>query len=192
MPPRSGTPTLRSVWIANGRRVTDGAAAVNWLDLAIIVTILWFTFSGLTTGLLREGVTMLAAFVGVVLAGRFYQRLAEDIRIVHDDILVDRLIAFVAIFAATLLAGQVVGTVLRQAASLLMLGSFDRFAGLVFGFVKGCVIVELVLVAFTVFPAASWMASAIDSSLVAPLFLNGAPWLLHLLPGTFRERVHVV
>jgi membrane protein required for colicin V production len=162
---------------------------VNWLDFAIIVTILWFSIAGLSTGLLREVVTLLAAFVGVLLAGRLYPRLAEDIRLVHDDPLMAKLIAFIAIFGATLLAGQLVAGFLKGTASLLLLGSADRAAGLLFGFLKGCIVVEVVLIGFAVFPAAGWMTTAIDGSLLAPVFLSGVPWVLHLLPGSFRQGV---
>jgi membrane protein required for colicin V production len=163
---------------------------VNWLDFAIIVTIVWFAFAGLTTGLIREVVTLVAAILGVLLAGRLYQRLADDIRIVHDDPRLSRLIAFIAIFGATVLGGQILAGLLKHTASLLLLGPADRLAGLAFGLLKGLIIVELVLIAFVVFPAAGWMTSAIQTSLLAPIFLNGAPWLLHLLPGIFRVAVH--
>ena len=165
---------------------------MNWLDFAIIVTILWFAITGLTVGLLREVVTLVAVFLGVVLAGRLYARLADDIRIVHADTRMDQLIAFIAIFGATALAGQIAGSLLKQTASLLLLGPVDRVAGLAFGLLKGLIIVELVLIAFAVFPSAMWMKTAIDTSLLAPLFLDGAPWLLHLLPGGFRSAVHAV
>ncbi|HEY8837988.1 MAG TPA: CvpA family protein, partial [Dehalococcoidia bacterium] len=167
-------------------------SALNWLDFAIIVTILWFAITGLTAGMLREVVTLVAVFLGVVLAGRLYARLADDIRIVHDDPRMDQLIAFIAIFGATALAGQIAGSLLKQTASLLLLGPVDRVAGLAFGLLKGLIIVELVLIAFAVFPSAMWMKTAIDTSLLAPLFLDGAPWLLHLLPGGFRSAVHAV
>lgn len=162
---------------------------MNWLDFAIILTVLWFTIAGVTTGLLREVVTLLAAVLGVVLAGRLYARLAEDIRIMHDDQRLARLIAFISIFSATVLAGQIVGGFLKQTASLLLLGPADRLAGLIFGLLKGLIIVELLLIAFVVFPAAGWMTAAIDTSLLAPVFLDGAPWLVHLLPGVFHAAV---
>jgi membrane protein required for colicin V production len=159
---------------------------VNWLDFVIIVTIVWFALAGLTTGLVREAVALFAALVGVVLAGHYYQRLADDVRIVHDDANVDRLVAFLAIFAACVLIGQLAGTMLKGAVSLLLLGSIDHAGGLVLGTLKGCVIVELVLLGFAAFPAAGWMTKAMDTSLLAPVFLSGVPWLLHLLPASFR------
>jgi membrane protein required for colicin V production len=162
---------------------------MNWLDFVIIVTIIWFAFTGLATGLIREVVMLVASFAGVLLAGHLYLRLADDIKIVHDDPRVDRLIAFLAIFTATVLAGQIIGILLRDVASALLLGPFDHLGGLALGLLKGCIIVELVLIAFAAFPAASWMTTALDNSLLAPVFLSGVPWLLHLLPGSFSSSV---
>ena len=174
-----GTPAL----MAGSRR------GVNWLDFVIVVTIIWFGVAGMTTGLVREIVTWGAALLGVALAGRYYLKLADDIRIVHDGATVDDLIAFIAIFAGVVLAGHILGAVLKGAVSLLLLGWLDRAGGLLFGLIKGAIIVEAVLIAFATFPAAGWMTQALDTSLLAPVFLSGVPWLLHLLPGSFKQGV---
>lgn len=162
---------------------------MNWLDFVIIVTLIWFAFAGLSTGLVRELVGVLASSLGVVLAGHYYQRLADDIKIAYDDPTVDRLIAFIAIFAACFLAGQLLGIALKDLVSLLLLGWLDRAGGLLFGLAEGVVVVELLLIAFAAFPAAQWMSKALDTSLLTPVFLSGVPWLLHLLPASFRQAV---
>jgi membrane protein required for colicin V production len=162
---------------------------VNWLDFAIIVVLVWFTLAGLTSGLVRELVALLAATLGVIVAGRYYTRLADDIALVHTGPAEDRLIAFIAIFAACVLAGQLLGVALHGAVSVLLLGPIDNAGGLAFGFVKGAIIVELLLIGFATFPVAQWMTNALDTSLLAPVFLEGVPWLLHLLPGAFHAGV---
>ena len=162
---------------------------MNWVDLVIILVVVWFTFNGLSTGLVRELIALAAALIGVVLAGHFYPRLADDVKIVYDNQTTDRIVAFVSIFVACVLAGHLIGGTTDNAGNLLQLGSSDQALGLVLGFVKACVIVELLLIAFVVFPAAVWAATAIDKSLLAPVFLKGVPWLLNLLPGVFRAQV---
>ncbi|HLZ68810.1 MAG TPA: CvpA family protein [Dehalococcoidia bacterium] len=164
---------------------------MNWVDLVIILIVVWFTFNGLSTGLVRELIALAGALIGVTLAGHLYPRLADDVKIVYDSQDTDRLVAFLAIFVACVLAAHLIGGTTDQAGNLLKLGSADQALGLIFGFVKACVIVELLLIAFVVFPAAVWAASAIDKSLLAPVFLKGVPWLLNLLPGLFRAKVRV-
>jgi membrane protein required for colicin V production len=163
---------------------------VNWLDIAIVVVILGFAYAGLSLGLVREGVALLAAVLGVLLAGRFYERLASDIGIISNDTLTDDLIAFLVIFAAMLLAGEIVAGLLRAWTQAMLLDdTVDSIGGLACGFLQGFVCVGLVLIAFTAFPAASWMTRAVDGSLLAPVFLKGVPVLLHLLPAAIRQAV---
>jgi membrane protein required for colicin V production len=165
---------------------TVSRRGVNWLDFIVILIMVWFAFTGLTTGLVREVVALLASTIGVVLAGRYYARLADDIAIVHTGATANRLVAFVAIFAACVLAGQLAGLALKGFVSTLHLSWLDRAGGLAFGILKGAVIVEALLIGMANFPAAVWMAKALDTSLLAPVFLSGVPWLLHLLPASFR------
>lgn len=163
---------------------------MNWLDFAIIVAVIWFAYAGLSMGLLREGIALVSALVGVLLAGRFYLRLANDVSIVNADPTTNQLIAFVAIFAGTVLAGQIVAAMLKGSAQSIRLdGTVDGLGGLCCGVLQGCVLVELVLIAFAAFPAASWMSHAIDGSLLAPVFLKGVPLLLHVLPSAVRQAV---
>jgi uncharacterized membrane protein required for colicin V production len=163
---------------------------VNWLDVAIIVVVLWFAYLGLSLGLLRAGVALLAALVGVLLTGRFYSRLASDISIASSDARTDQLIAFLAIFLALVLAGEIAAGLLREGARSMMIDdTLDVLGGLACGLLLGGVVVELLLIGFTAFPAAGWAVSAIDGSLLAPLFLKGAPVLLHLLPSAIGQAV---
>jgi membrane protein required for colicin V production len=164
--------------------------SVNWLDVGIVVAMLVCAYLGLTLGLVRQGVALLAALLGVLLAGRFYNRLASDISIVSSDTTSDQLIAFTTIFLAMVLAGYIAAGFLREVArSMLLDDNLDGIGGLLCGLLLGFVLVEMLLIGFTAFPAAGWARSAIDGSLFAPLFLKGAPLLLHLLPSVIRQAV---
>jgi transcriptional regulator with PAS, ATPase and Fis domain len=53
---------------------------MNWVDVAIVVIVAWFTFSAFSAGVIREVVTIVGVALGVVLAGLFYKDLADDVR----------------------------------------------------------------------------------------------------------------
>ncbi len=161
---------------------------MNWLDFLIIGLIGWFAFSGLSAGILRESVTLIAAVAGVVLAGLLYKPLAEDLSIITDSVTTARIAAFAAIFFAVFLAGQIAATLLKHTASLLMLGPLDHSAGLLFGIGKGVVVIEAALMLFAQYRVQR-ITEAMDSSLLTPLFLEGIPIVLRLLPGEFRQAV---
>jgi membrane protein required for colicin V production len=164
---------------------------VNWLDAVILVLLIWFVFAAFTAGLIREVVTIASAVLGVVLAGLFYERLAGDIGTFIDSDRAARTVAFLAIFGATALAGQVVAWLLKETASMLMLGVFDHLAGAVFGLAKGVVIIQVLLLLFATYPSLG-LADAIRDSALSPLFVERAPILLQILPAEFDAAKELV
>jgi uncharacterized membrane protein required for colicin V production len=77
---------------------------------------------------------------------------------------------------------------LKQTASLLMLGTFDHLFGALFGLLKGMAIVEVALILFVTFPALG-LKDNIRDSMFGPMFLDGIPILLRILPTEFRTAV---
>lgn len=161
---------------------------MNWLDFLIIGLIGWFAFSGLSAGILRESVTLIASVAGVVLAGLLYRQLADDLTIIIDGHRTRSIVAFAAIFFAVFLAGQIGAALLKQTANVLMLGPLDHSAGLVFGILKGVIVIEAALILFAQYRVER-ITAAMDGSLLTPFFLDGIPIVLRLLPGEFRQAV---
>ena len=164
---------------------------MNWLDIVVIVIVAWFTFFAFSAGVIREVVTIIGVALGVVLAGLFYEDLADDVKLAIDTDNAPEIIAFLLIFGACALAGQLAAMVLKQTASLLMLGTFDQLLGAVFGFVKGMIVVEILLIVFVTYPALG-LRETIDESLFGPMFLDGIPILLKILPAEFDNAVEAL
>lgn len=162
---------------------------VNWLDAAILLTFFWFGFTGLTAGLVRSGLTMLAFLIGVVLAGLFYERLANDLHVIISNDTAARAVAVLAIFGATSLAGQLVAIFLKQAIAVLFFGPLDGAGGLVLGLIKAFILVELVLILFVTYRYGP-MTTALDHSRLASVFLDHVPVLTNFLPSDFRNAVN--
>jgi len=162
---------------------------LQWLDLVIVGIIAWFTFSAFSNGLIREVVTIVAVLLGGLIAGRFYGDLSDNISFLIADGTTRNLVSFISLFAGVVVLGQLAATVARGTASVLMLGPLDHMGGAVFGFVKGVVIVEVLVIAFAVFPAATGMENAVQESTLAPMLLDAVPVALQLLPHEFAERI---
>jgi membrane protein required for colicin V production len=162
---------------------------VQWLDLMIIGIIAWFTFSAFSNGLIREVMTIAAVMLGGLLAGHFYGDLSNNISFLIEDSTTRNLVAFISLFAGVVVLGQLAATFAKGAASMLMLGPLDHMGGAVFGFVKGVVVVEVLVIGFAVFPAATGMESAVRDSTLAPMLLHAVPLALHLLPAEFADRI---
>ncbi len=161
---------------------------MNWVDGVIVVAIAWFTFSAFQAGLIREVVTVVSVLLGIVLAGLFYTDLADDIKLAVDSDRAARTIAFLAIFGATALAGQLAAMLLKEAASFFMLGIADQMAGALFGFAKAILLLEILLIVFVTYPSLG-LRDAIEGSIFAPIFLERVPFLLKVLPSEFQAGV---
>ena len=161
---------------------------MNWLDIAIALIIVTFTISAFSSGLIREVVTLVSAVVGVVFAGLFYDDLARDVLVfIHDDEAA-LFFAFLALLGSVYLTGQLIAMMLKQMASLLLLGWVDKIGGAAFGFVKGLVVVEVLLILLVTYPQIG-LKKEIDGSALASVFLDAVPLLLVLLPDEFERHV---
>ncbi len=108
--------------------------------------------------------------------------------LVIDDDIAANVTAFVVLFGAVALGGQLAAILLKRMTRLFSLGWIDHLAGAAFGLLKGLILVEVFLILFTTFPYLG-LDGAIRGSAIAPLFLDGGPALLKLLPGEFNSAV---
>ena len=162
---------------------------MHWLDLIIVAVISWLTYRAFTVGLIREVVTTAAVILGAVLAGHFYSELSADIAFAIEDETWRNFVAFASIFIGAIVIGQVGASLLRRAASVLLLGWADRAGGAAFGFAQGFLLVEVALFASITFPVSSAVDAAIEASLLAPVFIDTIPVLLEFLPDEFASAV---
>lgn len=158
---------------------------MSWVDLIIVAVIAWFTFRAYFNGLIREVVTLGAVIVGAILAGLFYDNLADNLDFLIDSQTTRRLISFAAIFVGIVVAGHLLAAILKQTAALLLLGPIDHIGGAVFGFLKGLILVQVALIAFAVFPAIETVSRGVDDSRLAPFFLETLPFAGFGLPSEF-------
>jgi membrane protein required for colicin V production len=161
---------------------------MNWLDVVMVIVVAWFTFAAFRAGIIREVVTVAAFVVGVLAAGFYYDDLAENVLLFIDNDTAANVTAFIVLFGAVALAGQLAAILLKQTAGLLRLGWLDHLAGAAFGLLKGLILVEVFLILFTTYPYLG-LDDTIRGSAIAPLFLDGGPALLKLLPGEFNSAV---
>jgi membrane protein required for colicin V production len=161
---------------------------MNWLDFAIIFVVVFVVISAYLAGLIREAVTFVAVILGIVIAGALYGDLAADILTFMDDEDAAEAISFMILVAAVYLFGQIIALLLSRTASLLMLGWVDRIGGAFFGFLKGLIIVQVVLIIFAAYPTLGLDDAAAGSEL-APFFIDDADVLLRILPDNFDFRI---
>jgi membrane protein required for colicin V production len=161
---------------------------MNWIDILIVVTVAGFVLAAYAAGFIREVVTLVAAILGIIIAGFFYDDLAADVLVFMDDEDAAEAISFLILVGAVYLFGQIVAIMLSKTASLLMLGWADHAGGAAFGFLKGLIVVQILLIIFAAYPSLK-LDGAIANSEVAPYFLEDLDILLWVLPDNFDSRI---
>ncbi len=161
---------------------------MNWLDIVIVLVIVFFAGSAFRAGLIREVVTLVSVAVGVVVAGLFYDDLARDVLVFIDNDKTALIVGFLVLLGAVYLAGQLVAGMLKQAAGLLLLGWADHAGGALFGLIKGLIVVEVLLILLVTYPQLG-LEGDIDGSALASVFLDASDVLLLILPNEFEVEV---
>lgn len=180
---------------------------MNWLDLTLLAIWVILALVGLFKGLIRMIFPLAGLVLGIFLAGKFHASLAKELSFVEGENL-SRILAFILIFLAVLIAVSIGGIFARKFLRLLTLGWLDRLGGLFVGILIGWIAagaLTYLLARYIALPAnlpegigawlESWravvqvrqeVAAAIENSKLSGFFLRTFPSLLHLLPKEFE------
>ena len=105
----------------------------------------------MANGFVRELVSLCAVILAIPVAGVFYDDMYPKVSpIIANDNLA-ALVSFISILAGVIIGGQVVAHLLKRAVAILNLGTADRLAGGVFGFLKAAVDIQAILISLVAF-----------------------------------------
>ncbi len=152
-----------------------------WIDFTLIGLVFISVVIGLLRGFIKEVFSlafwMLASWVSLRFSREFSGFLESTIS--HPSA---RMVAsFVVLFAITLSLGGLIGFLLNVLVKKTGLTFMDRFGGMVFGVVRGMIVVTVVvmLAGLTPLPKDSWWT---ESTLIPPFQLL-AVWLRDHIPS---------
>lgn len=161
---------------------------MTWIDVAIVVIFLFFIVTAFSAGLVREVISTSATIAGMVLAGLFYQDIANSLLSSIDNETTAAVAGFLIIFIGVTVAGQLLAMVVHPAITVLQLGMLDQFLGAAFGAVKAFVIIEVLLVLFVTYPRYN-LDKRINDSQFASVMLNTSQPVVKVLPQIFQKKV---
>ena len=154
---------------------------MNWLDIVIIVLIAIPTLIGLRIGIIKTVLSLAGVIVGVILAGRFYVALSEQLTFIPQENLA-KIVAFAIILIGVMIIAGVLASVLKWIASVVLLGWVNRLGGAIFGFVLGAIFCSALLAIWAKFLG---VEGPLAESGLASLLLDQFPMVLALLPEEF-------
>jgi membrane protein required for colicin V production len=161
---------------------------VTWLDYILLIIIAVSALLSLWRGFVTEAISLLSWVAGLWVAVMFFRDLAELLTGWIATASIRDLAAFAILFVSTVLIGVMVNFLAGQLVAKTGLTVTDRALGMLFGFVRGLVIVGvLVLLAgLTALPQdPKW-----QEALLLGHFQDMALWLSSFLPDHIAENIH--
>ncbi|MGF1763739.1 CvpA family protein [Aliivibrio kagoshimensis] len=129
-----------------------------WIDFVILGIICLSALISLVRGFVKEALSLVIWFGAFFIASNFYPKLAVYFTNIHDEMIRNGS-AIAALFVATLIVGALVNYVIGQLVHKTGLSGTDRVLGIVFGGLRGVLIVAAVLFfidAFTTLSDSQW------------------------------------
>lgn len=120
--------------------------AMNWADWAIVAIIGFSVLISLVRGFIREALSLVVWVCAFVAASMFYVKGGAWFDAVIPTPSLRYITAWVVIFAGVLIAGAIVNFLIGQLVKSTGLGGTDRLLGMVFGALRGGIIVLALLI----------------------------------------------
>ncbi|MGY3039118.1 membrane protein required for colicin V production [Rhodanobacter sp. TND4EL1] len=161
---------------------------MNWTDYIILGVLALSVLVGLWRGLISEVLALVIWVAAFWVAWTFGPAVAQ-----HFDHLIELpsariIVGYGLCFVAVLILGALLRFVISKLVEGTGLSGTDRLLGMIFGFVRGVLLVTLIvfLVGFTAFTRDRWW----QQSVLLPQFQHVAAWLGQQVPPSVRDHLH--
>ncbi|WP_419810445.1 CvpA family protein [Bacterioplanoides sp.] len=153
-------------------------AVIDWVILAVLII---SSLISLKRGFVKEALSLASWVIAFVVARLFSGNLATLLEGSIDTNSLRWIVSFAILFAGTLVIGAMINHLLGEVVRLTGLGGTDRIFGMVFGFVRGLVILVAAVygLQYTLVPDDVWWK---ESTLI-PHLESVADWARKTLPG---------
>ena len=118
-------------------------------DIIVLAVIGIFTIIGLFNGMVKQLFGLAGVVAGYMLAMRYYELCSKYLTSFHPG--TAKAISFIAIFLACIVVAHIIGWVVGRFFTISGLGFFNRIGGGLLGFLKGYLIVCVMVIVLTLF-----------------------------------------
>jgi membrane protein required for colicin V production len=119
---------------------------MNYIDIILVVPIIWFAYQGFKRGLIIELASLLALILGIYAAISFSHYAAYFLTNslgMETEYL--PIISFILTFIVVVVLVYLVGKILEKLINMVALGFLNKLAGSLFGILKAAVLMSIVI-----------------------------------------------
>ena len=140
-----------------------------------MVVFLYFIFRGYEQGFIEQTSKIFGLFLAILMGIYYYDSFLyylEPYFNLPSPLMY--LLSFALIFAGVILVVHILGKILKQIVQSLFLGLLDSVAGALFGFLKGAIIVYVMVLILNQIPYQG-LVNTLEQSILASSFLQFTP-----------------
>ncbi len=166
---------------------------MNWLDILLVIILLFSTVSAARKGFSREVIGIAAALVGLVCGIWLYGIAGAWLLPYVSSPQVANFIGFFIVFVGCLIAGAILSAIIRRFVKTVGLSWFDRLLGAVFGVIRGTLLSLALITAMVAFAPAVAQDSAptaVAQSRIAPYIVAASDFLVAIAPREMKDGFH--
>jgi membrane protein required for colicin V production len=119
---------------------------MNWADWVILAILVVSSLISLKRGFVREALSLVNWFIAFFIAMSFHAALAGLLQAYIGAPSLREMVAFASLFALTLIVGAMVNNLLVELVRMTGLGGTDKTFGMIFGLLRGFIIVMAILI----------------------------------------------
>lgn len=119
---------------------------MNYLDIILVIPIIWLGYRGFVHGLIIELATLVALVLGIY-AGFHFSGYAATFLTEHFSMNEKyvSLVAFILTFIVVVVIVYLIGKLLEKVVNMIALGFVNKLAGGIFGVIKAAVILSVII-----------------------------------------------
>lgn len=163
---------------------------MNWLDVALLVLLIYSVVTSFRKGLTRELVGLVSVVAGLLLGSWFYGTAGGMLAPYVSSRSLANIAGFFLVFFAVVLLGSLLSFVLGKFLKVTGLSFFDHALGAGFGLVRGTLIAVALLMGMMAFAENGKPPSSVVNSRMAPYMVQGARLFAAMAPHELKEGFH--